>query len=57
MLQAIATKLGHNNSQHLPFMSHDFEGSKGHVGVTEVKFDFSYKMLLLHRNAINWDVI
>ena len=31
------TKLGHNNNDHLPFMSHDLQGSKGHTGVTEVK--------------------
>ena len=49
MLWAIPTKLGHNNNQHLPFMSHDLEGSKGHAGVTGLKIWFYYKTFQLQQ--------
>ena len=40
---AITIKLGHNNNDPLPFMSHDPQGSKGHTGVTGVKSVISFK--------------
>ena len=57
MLQAISTKLGHNNNDHLPFMSHDLEGSKGHVGVTEVKSVIFFKKFQLKEKKSNCDVV
>ena len=57
MLWAIPTKLGHNNNQHLPFMSHDLEGSKGHAGVTGLKIWFYYKTFQLQQKASNRDEI
>ena len=57
MLQAISTKLGHNNNDHLPFMSHDLEGSKGHAGVTEVKSVIFFKKFQLKEKKSNCDVV
>ena len=57
MLWAIPTKLGHNNNEHLPFMSHDLEGSKGHAGVTGLKIWFYYKTFQLQQKASNRDEI
>ena len=57
MLWAIPTKLGHNNNDHLPFMSHDLEGSKGHAGVTGSKVWFCYKKFQLQQKESNRDEI
>ena len=48
MLHAILTKLGHNNNDHLPFMSPNFEGVKGHVGVKRSNLRFSGKTFQLN---------
>ena len=50
MLQAISTKLGHNNNDHLPFMPHYFQGSKGHTKVTGVKSVICYKKFQLQND-------
>ena len=57
MFQAITTKLGHNDHDHLPFTSRDLEGSKGHTGVTEVKSLISFKTFQLKQKGSNCVVL
>ena len=57
MLLAIATKLSHNNNQHLPFMSHDLGHSKGQAGVTEVKSVNFFKKFQLKQKTSYFDVV
>ena len=54
---AITIKLGHNNNDPLPFISHDPQGSKGHTGVTGVKSVISFKSFQLKQKMSNYDIV